>query len=197
MPTSITASLVNSDNRSRSVGWTLIELLVVVVIIGIVVSIALLSVGVLGDDRKLQQEARRFAALYELLQDEASLQGREYGIELMRGAYRFVEFDTINNVWIAIPFDDTLRTRRLPEDMELELYLEDKRVLLDDEPAELDDPDKLVQIGTSVRYEPHLLVFSSGDATPFEVHVWRDWDDARAIITADALGTIEFPDTSE
>ncbi|MEL7186670.1 MAG: type II secretion system minor pseudopilin GspH [Pseudomonadota bacterium] len=194
MPTSTTASLAS---RSRSVGWTLIELLVVVVIIGIVVSIALLSVGVVGDDRKLQQEARRFAALYELLQDEAALQGREYGIELMRGAYRFVEFDTINNVWIGIPFDDTLRTRRLPEDMELELYLEDKRVLLDDDPAELDDPDKLVQIGSSTRYEPHLLVFSSGDATPFEVHVWRDWDDARAIVVADALGTLEFQDVDE
>lgn len=194
MPTSSTARL---SKRQRSIGWTLIELLVVVIIVAIMVSIAMISVGVLGDDRKVQEETRRFAALYELVQDEAALQGREYGIELMRGAYRFVEYDVINDIWIAIPFDDTLRTRQLPEDMEFELYLEEKRVLLDDNPKELEDPEKKVQIGTATRYSPHLLVFSSGDATPFELHVWRDWDDARSIVSADALGMLEFPEVDE
>lgn len=194
MPTSTTARL---SNRQRSVGWTLIELLVVVIIVAIMASIALISVGVLGDDRKVQEESRRFAALYELVQDEAALQGREYGIELMRRAYRFVEYDVINDIWIDIPFDDTLRTRQLPDDMEFELYLEEKRVLLDDNPKELDDPDKKVQIGTTTRYSPHLLVFSSGDATPFELHVWRNWDNARSVVTADALGTLEFPEVNQ
>ena len=50
MPTSTTARL---SNRHRSVGWTLIELLVVVIIVAIMVSIAMISVGVLGDDRKV------------------------------------------------------------------------------------------------------------------------------------------------
>lgn len=194
MPTSTTASL---SKRPHSIGWTLIELLVVVVIVAIMVSIAMISVGVLGDDRRVREESRRFAALYEMVQDEAALQGREYGIELTQSAYRFVEYDTINDIWIAIPFDDTLRTRRLPEDMEFELYLEEKRILLDDDPAELDDPDKLAQIGASTRYSPHLLIFSSGDATPFELHVLRDWDEARSVITADALGTLEFPEVEE
>ena len=194
MPISTTARL---SSRHRSVGFTLIELLVVVVIIAIVLSIAVISVGVLRDDRGVQEESRRFAALYELLQDEAALQGREYGIELMRGAYRFVEYDASNDIWIALSFDDVLRTRRLPEEMELELYLEEKRILLDDDPKEFDDPDKLAQIGTNQRYSPHLLVYSSGDATPFELHVLRDSDDARSVLTANALGALEFTEFEE
>ena len=42
----------------RRNGFSLIEILVVIVIIGIVSSVALLSLGLLGDDRELQTEAR-------------------------------------------------------------------------------------------------------------------------------------------
>jgi len=46
--------------------FTLIELLVVIVIVGIVSAVALLSFGILGDDRNLQREARRMGSLIEL-----------------------------------------------------------------------------------------------------------------------------------
>ena len=47
-------------------GFTLIEILVVIVIVGTVLSIAMLSFGVLGNDRDLQTEAKRFVALMEV-----------------------------------------------------------------------------------------------------------------------------------
>ena len=53
-------------------GFSLIELLVVIAIVGIVVSMALLSLGILGDDRQLQTEARRVMALLEVAEDEAT-----------------------------------------------------------------------------------------------------------------------------
>ena len=49
-----------------SPGFTLMELLVVLVIIGVVTGGALLSFGLLGQDRRLTEEADRLAALLEL-----------------------------------------------------------------------------------------------------------------------------------
>lgn len=172
-------------------GFTLIEILVVIVIIGTVLTLAMLSFGLLGNDRELQTEAKRFMALVEVVQDEASMQGREFGIELMTAGYRFVEYDALGAQWADIPGDDVLRLRSLPEDVELELFLEDKRILLDDDPAEFDDPDKKSNRPATTVYAPHLLVYSSGDATPFELHVWRRFDDLRVVLRGDALGAVE------
>ncbi|NIL94790.1 MAG: type II secretion system minor pseudopilin GspH, partial [Woeseiaceae bacterium] len=109
--------------RRCAAGFSLIEILVVIVIVGIVASIALLSVGLVAGDRDLQVEARRFAALLEVAQDEATLQGREFGLEVMTSSYRFVEFDPLTNQWGDLVADETLRLRRLPAGLEFELFL--------------------------------------------------------------------------
>ena len=173
-------------------GFTLIEILVVIVIVATVMSIAMLSFGILGNDRDLQTEAKRFAALTEVVQDEASMQGREFGIELMTAGYRFVEYDALTGQWADVPGDDILRLRGLPEDVEFELFLEDKRIVLDDDPSPFDDPDKDKGRSASDVYTPHLLIYSSGDATPFELHIWRQFDDSRVILRGDALGAVEI-----
>ena len=188
----LTPTLATGIPNSRSRGFTLIEILVVVVVVAITVSIALLSINVVRDDRDLETEAQRFAALLEVALDDATLQGREFGIELMRQGYRFVEYDTPNDIWVDFYGDDTLRDRKIPEAMEFELYIEDKRVLLDDYAGELDDPDTMALRGVTERYAPHLLLFSSGETTPFELHIVRPDDDQLFIVRGDALGAIEF-----
>lgn len=181
----------------REQGFTLIEILVVLMIIAIVTSAALLSFGNIRDDRGLRTEARRFAALLELALDEATLQGRDFGIEFMTGSYRFVEYDAYAARWAAVPGDDTLRLRELPDDVEIELYLEDKRILLRDSPAAFDDPDDRSLLATGNFYAPHLLIYSSGDATPFEIHLWRSTDDRRVVVHGDALGAVKISDDDE
>ncbi len=168
-------------------------------IVATVLSIGMLSFGLLGNDRDLQTEAQRFAALTEVAQDEASLQGREFGIELMTAGYRFVEFDALTVQWADVPGDDTLRLRGLPEEVEFELYLEDKRILLDDDPAPFEDPNKSIGRTATNTYSPHLLIYSSGDATPFELHIIRKSDDLRVVLRGNALGTVEIvnPDDEE
>jgi general secretion pathway protein H len=172
-------------------GFTLIELLIVMVIIATVLSMAMLSIGLLGNDRDLQTEGRRFAALMEVVQDDASMQGREFGIELMTSGYRFVEYDALTGQWADVPGDDTLRLRALPEDVEFELFLEDRLILLKNDPAQFEDPEKPPMRAASDVYAPHLLVYSSGDTTPFELHFWRRNDNTRVVLRGDALGTIE------
>jgi len=43
-------------------------------------------------------------------------------------------------------------------------------------------------------YVPHVLIYSSGDLTPFELHFLRDVDDSSVAIRGDLAGTIEFID---
>ncbi|MEE4161161.1 MAG: type II secretion system minor pseudopilin GspH [Woeseiaceae bacterium] len=176
----------------RQSGFTLFEILVVVLIIGIIAGTAVLSVGVLRDDRQVRREADRAAALISILQDEAMLQGREFGIEFTRTGYRFVEYDPFGDRWAEIPLDDLLRARQLPESMEIELYLDGQSVKLDDTPARFvtdEDDDRARGIEL---YSPHVFVYSSGDLTPFEVHIIRPTDNARVALAIDVLGNQEF-----
>jgi general secretion pathway protein H len=178
-------------------GFTLIEILVVIVIVATVLSVALLSFGILGNDRDLRTEAKRFVALTEVVQDEAAMQGREFGIELMTAGYRFVEFDAYTSQWADVPGDEVLRLRALPDNVEFELFLEDKPILLEDDPAPFDDPEEQSNRAATDLYSPHLLVYSSGDATPFELHIWRRQDDSRVMLRGDALGAVEIVNPDE
>jgi general secretion pathway protein H len=179
--------------RRSSRGFTLIEILVVVVIIATVVSIALLSITVGGDDTELDQERRRLASLIETIQDEAVLQGREFGIEFMVSSYRFVEFDPLVRQWSEIPGDDLYRLRRLPEGLEFELFIDDRRIELEINPDRLEDPQK-ERGGNVDTYMPHLFVFASGESTVFELHIVRPELDRRLVLRGDVLGELEFGD---
>ena len=181
---------MNNPRRIRA--FTLIEILVVVSIIGIVLSIAVISLGVLGDDRELREEARRFAALVQVAQDEAVMQGREFGIEFMSTGFRFVEYDPFLNTWGEIIGDETLRMRQLPEDAEFDLWIEGQRVLLETDPAEFGDPEENESRSEITAYAPHVLVFSSGDMTPFELHVLRNDLDQSITLESNLLGDIKF-----
>lgn len=178
--------------HGRDKGFTLIELLVVVAIVAIVTAAAVLSLSLVGDDRDARTEARRLASLLEVTLDESVMQGREFGIELMTGGYRFVEYDPLTLQWAELPFDETLRPRTLPDGVSLELFMENQRVAIDDEAAELDvgeDEDRDAGIET---YAPHVLVFSSGDVTPFEVHLFRSQMEDPVVLRVDPLGQAEI-----
>ena len=184
-------------NTRRQPGFTLIEILVVVIIIATVSGIALMSIGLLGDDRELSTERQRLASLIEVAQDEAMLQGREFGLELMISTYRFVEFDPFSAQWSEILGDELFRLRQLPEGMEFELYVEDKRVLLDEDPKELEDPDDETMARTVEKYAPHVFVFSSGELTAYEIRIRRPQQDQQLVMRGDILGEIEFVDEEE
>lgn len=173
--------------RGRTHGFTLIEILVAVVIIGIVMSVAVLSLSLAGDDREVTKEVRRLTSLIEVAQTDAMMQGREFGIEFMSGAYRFVEFDVENNRWVEPLGDDSLKLWQLPEDYEVTLYVDDKKILLDPEPRTLATDNRNPQ----AEYLPHLFVFSSGDSTPFELVITRRSDGVSAAIEGDFLGNLD------
>src|ERR1041384_981037 len=71
-------------------GFTLLELLVVMVIIGIVISVASVSVNVLGRDNQLEDQAKRLNAVISQAREEAEMQARDMGLFIERDGYLFM-----------------------------------------------------------------------------------------------------------
>ena len=187
----ISRTPVGARRPAASQGFTLIELLVVIVILGISVAAVLPSIGFLQDDRELQREARRLAALIELAAEEAAMQSRDYGLRFGLHGYRFYEQDPQTGAWVELSGDEVLRERTLSDDLRVELTLESRDIRLfeaiegDRQPRDPDD-------GPDPGPTPHVLLLSSGDTTPFELTLSRDFDDARAELTGDFLGRVEL-----
>jgi type II secretion system protein H len=118
--------------RSTQSGFTLLEIMIVVVIIGILVTGALLSLGAIGKDSGLQQERDRLSALIAYGRERGAMLTLEYGIRCGQHGYRFVYYDNRLMRWTPETVDDTLRARNLPSGLQLDLTIEGHQIVLDD-----------------------------------------------------------------
>lgn len=159
-------------------GMTLIEILVVLVIIGILAMLATLSVGILGEDREIEDETRRLADAIALAQEQSQLEGRDYGILLETARYEFQRFDAFEQRWKPVEGDATLAPHELPPELAFELVLEGRPVLLRREPNE------------DARL-PHLVAWGSGDMTPYRLTLARRGG-AHITLVGDIDGSIEI-----
>ena len=121
-----------TSRRSSQSGFTLLEIMIVVVIIGIVVTGALLSLGAIGKDSGLQQERYRHSALIAYGRERGAMLTLEYGIRCGQHGYRFVYYDNRLMRWTPETVDDTLRARNLPSGLQLDLTIEGHQIVLDD-----------------------------------------------------------------
>lgn len=183
----------------RGAGFTLLEILIVIVIIGVIVSMATLSVNVLGRDSQVEDQAKRFWAVLQQAKEEAEIQSMTIGIYVSAEAYEFLRFDPRQNLWIPISDDKLYATRRLPEELRFRLWMDSREVVLKpDLPKRTDDDedDKKKEISEEEKKEadlpellrtidrdkppktqkdpPQLVILSNGDAMPFELQIERD-----------------------
>jgi general secretion pathway protein H len=158
-------------------GFTLIEIMVVIVIAGIMVSLAVITIS----DRsttELEQEGKRLHALMRLMTEEAIMQSREIGLAFNLRGYQFYELDE-EDKWQVIASDDTLRQREILEDIRIRLYADGEEVRIEQKMPEI----------------PSLFFYSSGENTPFELEL--SLGDYQQIITANALGDIKLAAITE
>lgn len=166
----------------RSKGFTLVEILVVVVIIAIMVSLAVLSIGVTGRDSQLDDESRRIAGLVDLLHDRALLEGRDFGLRVEPTSYEFVVYDPRRDRWMPLIQDQEFRRRTLPKGVSFQLELDSQVVVI--KALDRDLPSDAELPG------PQIAIAASGEGTPFRLTLLRDGTTSKAAVEGDALGKI-------
>lgn len=156
-------------------GFTLVEMMVVLLIIGVVVTFAGFSLR--GDPwaERIDEETRRLAALLSLASEEAVMEARELAVRFDTDGYHFLLLR--NGNWVELREDPLLRPRDLPEGMELELRLQDGA----DATSSEENPEL-----------PQVYILSSGEMTPFTVHLELPEQDYRYRLTADLLGHLDW-----
>ncbi len=157
------------------------ELLVVLVMVGIILGVAMISLGDGGRGDRIRQEGQRIATLLNLLTQESVLNAVEYGVLLKPDGYQFLQF--VDEQWQPVDGDGLLVERSLPTDMEINLYMDKVSVSLEPQLLSISDEEK--------KLEPQLIFFSSAERTPFEIVVsYRDPPELRQRIEGPMLGDV-------
>ncbi|MDX1823774.1 MAG: type II secretion system minor pseudopilin GspH, partial [Thiohalomonadales bacterium] len=148
-------------------GFTLLEILVVLILIGIILSVAVLSTGG-GKERELEQEVQRMVSLMQLAKEEAVLNRVELAIKFSPNAYEFLRQE--NNDWVPYTDHRIFRPRNLGEEYELRLLQDGISVSLQEKDA------------------ARIMLLSSGEMTPFELYVGLFNSEQRFHLIGNALG---------
>ncbi|TGN42046.1 type II secretion system minor pseudopilin GspH [Marinobacter confluentis] len=142
-------------SRQRVSGFTLIEILVVLVVVGMLVALATFTMGGNSVRRDLDNEVEKMFLLMQTVSEQAVLNNTEFGLIVEEDQYRFLAFDQRAGTWK--PSAERLyRSREIPEWMLVTEYIENDAPRL----ASGDDEDTP---------RPDVVLFSSGETTPFEL----------------------------
>lgn len=195
-------ALLNPRYPSR--GFTLIELMVVLVMIAVIMAMAVLSIGDGGLQRRLQQESQRLATLIELGSDEAILRGQVVGILFDQSGYQFLFYEKESESWLPAE-EESFRHRTLLNGATFELYLEGLIVTLGSEAEAMMAGQQSggltssglakLNIGQQTQEQtagpqPHILLLSSGERTPFEVIIHHEALQKPLHLEGDILGEV-------
>src|SRR6185436_13052386 len=96
-------------------GFTLIELLIVILIIGIITSVTLLSIGDFGQTREVKTTAEQFLAYIKLVQQKAILEIATLGIMINHAGYETYRYLNDNKTWQPLPKKSLIFHRFFPK----------------------------------------------------------------------------------
>ncbi len=160
--------------RPAAAGFTLIELMVVVLLVGLVVSFAVISVG--GDSalERQKREAQRLHARMDLAREEAVLQARSLGVRFSDDGYRF--FELRRDQWRPLGGDGVLARRSLPDAVSVDVEVDGLEVSLTGDEADGDGTRageaRAGQGGNGPPVRPQIFFLPGGEIVPaFTINV--------------------------
>ena len=132
--------------------FTLIELLVVIVLLGIITSFAVLSMGTGSTERKLEEESKRLHALIKLVREESIIQAKEIAMEINKQEYSFLEYK--DKKWIPLT-SKIFQPRSVSNELKFRVETDVKSKIFKEKELKL----------------LRLYFLSSGEQTPFEIKI--------------------------
>lgn len=141
-------------------GFTLIELVVVILLVGLLVSFAVLSVGGPSPRELQHEEARRILARMDLAREEAVMQARSLGVRFERDGYLF--YGMRDGQWRMREQGGLLDPYELPEAVAIDVEIDglDVELFGGDEEAEDDDGDDEEAV------RPQIFFLAGGEIVP-------------------------------
>ena len=174
-------------SASPATGFTLLEILVVIAIAAVLSGTVILGFTGADEAQRLRGAAERIQVRLELARESALQRNREWGVHVQRNAYRFVEFDPMTGKWVAQQYRPFLAdglTPRIEFSVEVE-GLEAGELSLDAASEEDREKEK------AKKDMPDIIIFSSGEVTPFEWTVSPTWNAVPWVVRSDGLAVTE------
>ena len=166
-------SVSRTSDRQASGGFTLLELLVVVALVAILMGTVILGFTGADQEQRLRGAADQLAYRLEIARQYALQRNREWGVYVEPESVRFAEFDPEQETWVEQarrPFSNV----ELPPNVTLVV-----------------ESEGLDQLTATERERlPQIILFSSGEATPFTITLEPGWDTLPWTLSSDGLSRV-------
>ena len=173
-PTSVTGIStpeVRLPPRQASRGFTLWELVIVVAIFAITLSIIQVSIGLADNERDLKRVGRDLGKLFHLLNQEAVFESKNFAISINDENFVVLEYDGAE--WQPVA-DNFFRGFGLTESQTSMLIIE----------------NQVIDISKTTEPQPHILILSSGEMTPFEWRIEDSNTQSGILLQGNLLGSV-------
>jgi type II secretion system protein H len=174
LPTSETGISIRKHELSHDAsqgGFTLWELLMVVAIVAITVSMVQLSVGLSDETRDLKRVGKDLGKMFQLLNQEAVFESRNYAISVKDKGFIVLEYN--EGKWVPSP-QSFFEKIKMTESQISELIIE----------------NQVIDISEKTIPEPHILILSSGEMTPFEWRISDQLTQSGILLQGNVLGGV-------
>jgi len=152
-------------------GFTLWELLIVVAIVAITISVVQLAPGLSDETRDLKRTGKELGKLFRLLNQEAVFENRNYAISVQDNGFFVLEFN--EGKWLRSPETFFVRIK-MTESQRSQLIIE----------------NQIIDISEKTQPEPHILILSSGEMTPFEWRISDEVIQSGIVLQGNVLGGV-------
>lgn len=152
-------------------GFTILEILVVVAVLAISATTILLNSSFSRPERALEEHSQRLTKTLRLLYQEAILHDRNFALSIQPGQYLVLDFD--GQGWVPSQekfFAELLKPHEFSDEITV-----DRQLLI---------------IEKQTEPQPHILILSSGETTPFEWDISDRDNQLKVNIKGNLLGNL-------